>query len=316
MAPRVSATRQVIQTDGLASGSSPITRARGARTVMPQSFRPLNMEEERTLLARGEETTTPQAVRASNSRVPRVHVHQENTQFSTDQLMECQLQMHEVAQKLMSTPLFSFQDLKLSTKDIITILEDTLNITSGPLPIPDPHATEVPSNTLERQLIGSHVVDGVRNLVTSSSMAKLVGFPTSDSTFAYQKGIQNTSLVDLLLSKGVVHSHSLHKLSHSFPKVVPSERTSIATGVAIVNNTGSAIQVGGHTPRVVLLDTCAQPVILGVKFAKKMGMFDSKLRKSMWQIRTTSGSVEEVLGESSDLITLKFNEGTDQELCL
>jgi hypothetical protein len=36
----------------------------------------------------------------------------------------------------------------------------------------------------------------------------------------------------------------------------------------------------------------------------------------MWQIRTASGSVEEVLGESSDLITLKFNEGTDQELCL
>ncbi len=316
VAPRVSATRQVIQTDGLASGSSPITRARGARAIMPQSFRPLNMEEERTLLARGEETTTPQAVRASNSRVPGVHVHQENTQFSTDQLMECQLQMHEVAQKLVSTPLFSFQDLKLSTKDIIAILEDTLNITSGPLPIPDPHATKVPSNTLEKQLIGSHVADGVRNLVTSYSMAKLVGFPTSDSTFTYQKGVQNTSLVDLLLSKGVMDSHSLHKVSHSFSKVVPSERTSITTGVAIVDNIGSAIQVGGHTPRVVLLNTGAQPVILGVKFAKKMGMLDSKLRKSMWQIRTASGSVEEVLRESSDLITLKFNEGTDQELCL
>jgi len=36
----------------------------------------------------------------------------------------------------------------------------------------------------------------------------------------------------------------------------------------------------------------------------------------MWQIRTVSGSIEEVLGESSDLITLNFNEGTDQELCL
>jgi len=47
-----------------------------------------------------------------------------------------------------------------------------------------------------------------------------------------------------------------------------------------------------------------------------MGMFDSKLRKSMWQIHTTSGSIEEVVGESSDLITFKFNEGTDQELCL
>jgi hypothetical protein len=100
VAPRDSATRQVIQTDGLASGSSPITKARGARGVMPQSFHPLNMEKERTLLARGEETTTPQVVRASNSHVPGVHVHQENTQFSTDQLMECQLQMHDVVKSL------------------------------------------------------------------------------------------------------------------------------------------------------------------------------------------------------------------------
>jgi hypothetical protein len=35
VAPRVSATRQVIQIDGLVFGSSPITRARGAQVVMP-----------------------------------------------------------------------------------------------------------------------------------------------------------------------------------------------------------------------------------------------------------------------------------------
>jgi hypothetical protein len=46
---------------------------------MSQSFRPFNMEEKHTLLARGEETTTPQAARASNSCVLGVHVHQENT---------------------------------------------------------------------------------------------------------------------------------------------------------------------------------------------------------------------------------------------
>ncbi len=85
----------------------------------------------------------------------------------------------------MSTPLFNFQDLKLSTRDIIVVLEDTLNTTSSPLPIPDPHATEVPSNTLERHSIGSHVADGVPKLVTNFSMAKLVGFPTSDFTFIY-----------------------------------------------------------------------------------------------------------------------------------
>jgi hypothetical protein len=152
---------------------------------MPQSFRPFNMEEECTLLAKGEETTTPQVVRASNSHVLGIHVHHENTQFSTDQLMECQFQMHEVAQKFVSLPLFSFQDLKPSTRDIIVVLKDTLNTTVGPLPIPDPHATEVPSNTLERHSISSRVTYGVRNLVTSSSMAKLMGFPTSDSTFTY-----------------------------------------------------------------------------------------------------------------------------------
>jgi hypothetical protein len=84
VAPRVSATRQVIQTDGLTFGSSLITKAKGARIVMPQSFCPLNIEAERTLLAREEKIITPQVVRASNSCVSGVHVHQENTQFSTD----------------------------------------------------------------------------------------------------------------------------------------------------------------------------------------------------------------------------------------
>jgi len=59
VAPWVSATRHVIQTNGLASSSSPITWVRGVRAVMPQSFRLFNMEEERTLLAKGKETTTP-----------------------------------------------------------------------------------------------------------------------------------------------------------------------------------------------------------------------------------------------------------------
>jgi hypothetical protein len=57
-------------------------------------------------------------------------------------------------------------------------------------------------------------------------------------------------------------------------------------------------------------------VILGVQFAKKIGMFESKLQKVMWQIRTANGSIEEVLRENLDLIALNFNEGTDQELCL
>jgi hypothetical protein len=81
-------------------------------------------------------------------------------------------------------------------------------------------------------------------------------------------------------------------------------------------NTESIIQVGGHTLRVILLDTSAQLVILGIQFANKMGMLNSKLQKSMWQILTANGSGKEVLGESSDFITFNFNEGIDQELYL
>ncbi len=155
--------------------------------------------------------------------------------------MECQLQMCEMVQKFVNTSLFSFQALKLSIRDIIIILKDTLNTTSSPLPILDPHVIGVPSNNLERHSIGSRVAYGVRNLVTSFNMVKLVGSPTSNSTFTYQKGVKNTSLVDFLLNKGIMNNHSLHKVSHSFSKVVPSDRTSIATEVTIVDNIESII---------------------------------------------------------------------------
>ncbi len=169
--------------------------------------------------------------------------------------------------------------MKLSIKDIIVILKDTLNTTSSPLPILDPHVIGVPSNTLEKHSVGSRVTDGICNLVTSSSMVKLVGSPTSDFTFTYQKGANNTSLVDLLFNKVIVDNHSLHKISHSFPKVVLSERTSITTTVAIVDNTESTIQVGGHTPRMVLLDIGAQPMILKLQFiVVTYSQLDSNIR--------------------------------------
>ncbi|CAM6095002.1 unnamed protein product [Calypogeia fissa] len=103
-------------------------------------------------------------------------------------------------------------------------------------------------------------------------------------------------------------------VSHNLPKIVPSDKTLVATTVVLVDNTNSAVQVEGHTPTVVMLDTGAQPVIIGVQFAKKIGLLDTNLQKSMWQIRIASGAVEEVLGESSRLLTLAFNQGTDQAL--
>jgi hypothetical protein len=72
--------------------------------------------------------------------------------------MECQFQMREVVQKLVSALLFSFQDLKLRSRDIIVILKDTLNTTSSSLPIHDPHVTGVPSRTPWRETRLAHVL--------------------------------------------------------------------------------------------------------------------------------------------------------------
>jgi hypothetical protein len=93
--------------------------------------------------------------------------------------------MREMAQKLVNTLLFSFQDFKLSTEDIIIVLKDTLNITSSPLLIFDPHVIGVPSNTLKKHLIGSRVINSVHNLVICFNMVKLMGSPTFNSTFTY-----------------------------------------------------------------------------------------------------------------------------------
>jgi len=51
---------------------------------MPQYFHPLNTKKEHTLLVKGEETTTPQVAKASNSCFLGVHVHHDNTQLSID----------------------------------------------------------------------------------------------------------------------------------------------------------------------------------------------------------------------------------------
>ncbi len=47
-----------------------------------------------------------------------------------------------------------------------------------------------------------------------------------------------------------------------------------------------------------------------------MGMFYSKLWKSMWWICIASGSIKEVFEESSDFIAFNFNKSTYQELCV
>jgi hypothetical protein len=152
---------------------------------MPQSFRPLTAAQEHNLLARGEESTStlPQGVdKAENLRVPRVCLHQEDARQSPDDRVHCHLTSSDLKDKLLSTPLFSCQDLQFSTSDVIKVLGDTLNSTSGSLSIPAAHVTEDPPQNLKGHSPKLHVVDSMHNLVTSSSIDKCISsIPRSKS---------------------------------------------------------------------------------------------------------------------------------------
>ncbi len=83
------------------------------------------------------------------------------------------------------------------------VLKDTLNTTSGLLPILDSHVIGVACNTLERHSIGSCVVDGVCNLVTNFSMDKLVRFLISDSISHIRRELRTPHLWICYLAKAL-----------------------------------------------------------------------------------------------------------------
>ena len=63
--------------------------------------------------------------------------------------------------------------------------------------------------------------------------------------------------MELLLDKRPVDTNALYKVSMAFPKVLSDRRTTINTGVALVNNSCIVIKVKECVPKVVLLDTGA-----------------------------------------------------------
>ncbi len=218
--------------------------------------------------------------------------------------------MWEVAQKLVSTPLFNFQDLKLNTRDIITILKDTLNITSSPLPIPNRHATGVPSNTLERHSINSRVIDVVRNLVISSSMVKLVGSPTSDSTFTYQKGTKNTSFVICYSTKALWITILSTKFLIHFRRWCPVKELPLLSELPLSTTLSQQSKWDIH-PKWYFLIQVPNKWLLEFNLLRRWACSIPNY-ENLWQICTATWRVKKVLVESSDLIAFNFNEGTYQ----
>lgn len=64
------------------------------------------------------------------------------------------------------------------------------------------------------------------------------------------------------------------------------------------------------------MDTGTQPVIIGGTLAARLQLIGAALKTSPWSIRTASGAVEPVSGETQEAVNITFKHGTSDEVTI
>jgi hypothetical protein len=91
------------------------------------------------------------------------------------------------------------------------------------------------------------------------------------------------------------------------------ERSSITPGVVVVDNSQGIFQLVGpkgkvFVPRQVLLDSRAQPLILGASAIERLGLTKDTLEKYPWTISTSIGGTEHATAITKEELALKLNQ--------
>ena len=92
------------------------------------------------------------------------------------------------------------------------------------------------------------------------------------------------------------------------PRMRYEERMLVAPQVPYLDVSQRPLTLNGCAPLNVMVDTGAQPVILGAMFSAKLGLFGSKLKPSPCDIVSATGSIERVLGMSASPVEFQFHE--------
>ena len=95
----------------------------------------------------------------------------------------------------------------------------------------------------------------------------------------------------------------------ALPKRAGPERRRVQPRVAVVKNQFGAILIGDVAPRKVILDTGAQPVMMGRNLFKLLGLTKDDVRPSQLQIKTAAGTLEGGLGELLQPLKIDCQEG-------
>jgi hypothetical protein len=91
------------------------------------------------------------------------------------------------------------------------------------------------------------------------------------------------------------------------------ERSSITLGVVVVDNSQGIFQLVGRkgkvfVPRRVLLDSGAQPLMLGASVVEGLGLTKDTLEKCPWTINTSMGGTEHATAITKGELALKLNQ--------
>lgn len=91
------------------------------------------------------------------------------------------------------------------------------------------------------------------------------------------------------------------------------ERSSMTPGVVVVDNSQGIFQLVGpkgrvYVPRRVLLDSGAEPLMLGASAIEGLGLTEDTLATCPWTISTSMGGTEHATGITEKELVLKLNQ--------
>ncbi len=217
-----------------------------------------------------------------------------------------------LALKVLEIPLFSGIQLQSGDFDASAVYHMAGKMMQGTVP--------VPANVAMKEMGKSPMVEdeeGIRREVVkeaTDALRKWKGWKKdSPSPIEFDSGLQTLSedSVEQIGDMGIAASYLAN-----VPARAARERLQVKPGVVRLANSGHVFSVARGAasevfPQKVLLDTGAQPVMLGRLLAESLGIKGEDLDPCPFTIATSLGGTEQPTGLTKEPLRLQFKVGTD-----
>ena len=214
-----------------------------------------------------------------------------------------------LAFKLLEVPLFSGVQLQRENFDSAAVYHMAGKMMQG--------IVQMPANVAMKEMEESSLADGEEGTMKDAAEA------AADALRCWKgwpkKSPSQAEFNSSLNSSGEAIENDV-EVSTSYLATIPAratrERLQVKPGVVRLANSSHVFSVArGDTsqvfPQKVLLDTGAQPVMLGKLLAQSLGLLSSDLDPCPFTIATSLGGTEQPTGLTKEPLRLQFKVGTD-----